>query len=190
MRTGQPGLPSPAAHPTSGSTVRLGWLDALRGIAALVVALHHGTYEYLPQFRHEILYFLDPGDCGVLLFFLVSGYIIPASLERTGSVRRFWISRAFRIYPLLLVVLAAVLILDLTGLKAMRAGTLDAYEPVGAVLAHLTMMQDLLAVPNAVNVLWTLSFEMAFYLLVVGLFGLGGLHRRSVTITVVLAVAA
>jgi hypothetical protein len=28
-----------------------------------------------------------------MVFFLVSGYIIPASLERSGGIRRFTISR-------------------------------------------------------------------------------------------------
>ena len=42
---------------------------------------------------------IDLGKYGVLLFFLVSGYVIPMSLERHGSLRRFWIGRLFRIYP-------------------------------------------------------------------------------------------
>ncbi|GAA2452348.1 acyltransferase [Actinomadura vinacea] len=181
-----PGGPVP---PAIGAE-RLGWLDALRGIAAIVVALHHGCYNYLPQFRHEILQWLDPGSVGVLLFFLVSGYIIPASLERTGSLRRFWISRLFRIYPLLIAVLTATLLLGVTGLSPLRQGLGESSEPLGAVLAHLTMMQDLLAVPSALNVLWTLSYEMVFYLLVVALFALGRLDRHSAGIATALAVAA
>jgi peptidoglycan/LPS O-acetylase OafA/YrhL len=170
--------------------VRLGWLDALRGIAAIVVALHHGCYHYLPKFRHEILQWVDPGNCGVLLFFLVSGYIIPASLERTGSTRRFWIGRLFRIYPLLLAVLGVTLLLAVTGLMPLRGRLGEDYDPLGAIAAHLTMMQDLLAVPSALNVLWTLSYEMIFYLLVVALFALGRLDRHSATIATALAVAA
>ena len=44
------------------------------------------------------------------VFFLVSGYIIPASLERKGSVRGFWVSRAFRLYPLYIVGIAVSLL--------------------------------------------------------------------------------
>jgi peptidoglycan/LPS O-acetylase OafA/YrhL len=43
-----------------------------------------------------MLQWFDPGTYGVMVFFLVSGYIILASLERSGSVRRFWVSRLFR----------------------------------------------------------------------------------------------
>jgi peptidoglycan/LPS O-acetylase OafA/YrhL len=172
----------------STPTARLGWLDVLRGWAALVVALHHASYVYLPDVRIALQGWFDPGTYGVLVFFLVSGYIVPASLERRESVRGFWIGRFFRIYPLLAVSCFLAVLPFLLGVRGLRAG-LENYHPVTAVLAHLTMMQDLLAVPNAMNVLWTLSYEMAFYLLVVALFVVRA-HRRSAPLSVGLAVAA
>lgn len=167
---------------------RLGWLDLLRGIAALVVALHHATYYFTPRMRAGMVDWFDPGLYGVLVFFLVSGYIVPASLERHGHVRGFWIGRLTRIYPLLAVVCAVTLLPFLLGVRGLRAG-LEAYEPMTAVLAHLTMLQDVLGVPNMINVLWTLSYEMLFYLLVVALF-VTGVHRRSAPIAVGLATVA
>src|SRR5690606_33168404 len=121
---------------------------------------------YLPSLREWLADWFDPGRCGVLVFFMVSGYIIPASLERRGSVRNFWIGRFFRIYPLLAVTSLLAVLPHLLGVLGLRAG-LEQYSPATAVLAHATMLQDLLDVPNAMNVLWTLSYEMAFYLLVV-----------------------
>jgi peptidoglycan/LPS O-acetylase OafA/YrhL len=118
----------------------------------------------------------------------VSGYIVPASLERRGSVRGFWIGRFFRIYPLFAVTCLLAILPFLLGVLGLRAG-LEQYSPATAVLAHLTMLQDLLDVPNAMNVLWTLSYEMAFYLLIVALFVVGG-HRRSAPAAVVLTVVA
>ena len=47
----------------------------------------------------------------MFVFFLVSGYIVPASLERKGSVRGFWVSRVFRLYPLYLVALVTAILL-------------------------------------------------------------------------------
>ncbi|MQY08503.1 acyltransferase family protein [Actinomadura macrotermitis] len=184
-----PQAPPPRDPPASRSgTGRLGWLDALRGLAALVVAVHHAMGEYTYPAREAMTEWFDPGAFGILVFFLVSGYIVPASLERTGDVRRFWVSRVFRIYPLLLVALTAMVLLSVSGVRPLGphlAGT----GPVAAVLAHLTMMQDLLSVPNAVYVLWTLSYEMAFYLLVVGLFSVG-LHRRSASAALTLTALA
>ncbi|MGH3388154.1 MAG: acyltransferase family protein [Actinomadura sp.] len=155
--------------PQHAGPSRLGWVDALRGVAALMVAFQHAAYRYVPHLQGTIQQWFDPGTYGVMVFFLVSGYIVPASLARGGSVRRFWISRLFRIYPLWALASAIIAAMALTGVAGWRAG-LDDLAPPTAVLAHVTMLQDLLAVPNAINVLWTLSYEMAFYLLVVALF--------------------
>ena len=168
--------------------VRLAWLDLLRGVAALVVALHHATYYFTPRLRSHLVDWFDPGLYGVLVFFLVSGYIVPASLERHGRVRNFWVSRLTRIYPLLLLACAVTVLPFLLGVRDLRAG-LRAYEPATAVLAHLTMLQDVLAVPNVINVMWTLSYEMLFYLLVVAFF-VTGTHRRSGPIAVTLVAVA
>jgi peptidoglycan/LPS O-acetylase OafA/YrhL len=124
---------------------------------------------------------------GIMVFFLVSGYIIPASLERRGCVRAFWIGRLFRIYPLLLVVVAVLLAVDLLGLAGLR--DFGGQGAVTVILAHATMLQELLGTPNVLLVLWTLSYEMCFYLLVVALFTVR-LHHRSASVAVVLAVLA
>jgi hypothetical protein len=115
----------------SGETVRLAWLDALRGWAALVVALHHASYYYVPGLRSKMVDWFDPGRYGVLLFFLVSGYIVPVSLERHGDVRRFWIGRFFRIYPLLAVVCAVPVLLALLGVRELREGLIVALFVIG-----------------------------------------------------------
>jgi peptidoglycan/LPS O-acetylase OafA/YrhL len=153
-----------------------------------VVALHHATYYFTPRLRAGMVDWFDPGLYGVLVFFLVSGYIVPASLERHGRVRSFWVSRVTRIYPLLLLACAVTLVPFLLGVRGLRAG-LQSYDPMTAVLAHLTMLQDVLGVPNAINVLWTLSYEMLFYLLVVALF-ITGVHRRSAPVSIAFAAAA
>src|SRR4051794_2081867 len=92
-----------AAPATSGS--RLAWLDAIRGVGASAVLLEHLLYRFLPGLRP---YWFNLGMYGVLVFFLVSGYIIPASLEHRGDVRAFWIGRFFRLYPLYLLVTGLV----------------------------------------------------------------------------------
>lgn len=182
-----PPQPSSAAA-AADATTRLAWLDALRGIAALVVAFQHAGYRYVPELVWEIHRWFDPGTFGVTVFFLVSGYIVPASLSRTGNVRRFWISRLFRIYPLLMFASAVIVVLALTGVVRWRVGLSDHAAPTVAI-AHATMLQDLLYVPSMINVLWTLSYEMAFYLLVVALFTCG-IHTRPTGIAAGFALAA
>src|SRR6266480_3962126 len=71
---------------------RLGFLDVARGLAALLVLLSH-AFGHLPAAAAL-------GRTGVLLFLVVSGFIIPASLEQGGSNARFWLRRFFRLFPL------------------------------------------------------------------------------------------
>ena len=158
-------------------TARLGWLDALRGWAALVVVAFHLSPQILGNERHlAVMRHIDLGKYGVLLFFLVSGYVIPMSLERHGSLRRFWIGRLCRIYPAYLATVAVVAVLAVTGVLSWQA-SLRA-ETVTGVLAHATMTPDLLGLRGAVRVFWTLAYEMTFYLVVAGLFA-WRLHRHS-----------
>ncbi|WP_246268463.1 acyltransferase family protein [Nonomuraea typhae] len=153
---------------------RLAWLDALRGLAAVLVVYEHAIAALWPAMHQASGFWFAAGWCGVMVFFLASGYIVPASLERRDNMRAFWIGRAFRLYPLWALCVAGALLL---------------FPVTGSPLAHLSMLQDLLGVPSAVSVLWTLSYEMAFYLLVSALFTLGA-HRRSTELALVLTAAA
>ena len=133
----------PAASPGPSEAPRLGWLDLLRGIAALMVALQHAMYYFTPAAWTQMSRWVDPGKYGVLLFFLISGYIIPASLERRGSVRDFWTGRVLRIYPMLLVTCALLLVPLSLGWFEPRRET-EGMDPLVGAVAHLTMLQDLL----------------------------------------------
>ncbi|MEU8243758.1 acyltransferase [Actinoplanes missouriensis] len=156
---------------------RLAWLDALRGYAAVVVALFHLSPVVLGTALHLQIYrAFDLGKYAVLLFFLVSGYVIPMSLERHGSLRRFWAGRLCRIYPAYLVTVVLAAGLAAAGLH--RLPDQLRTETSASVLAHATMLQDLLGVRGLVRPFWTLSYEMLFYLLVAGLFA-WRLHRFS-----------
>ena len=178
--------PMPASEPHRASGQRLEWLDALRGIAALCVVFDHlGTYV-LQHARHVVSLWFDPGQYGVYVFFLVSGFIVPASLERKGSVRSFWVGRAFRLYPLYLFALVAVVVPWRLGMDSLRGA---GQHPGTSALGHMLMLSNLLGVPNAINVIWTLSYEMAFYLLLTALFVMR-VHQRSAGFALGFAVAA
>jgi peptidoglycan/LPS O-acetylase OafA/YrhL len=152
----------------------------------MFVVFDHLSTHVLRGPRHVITPWFDTGMYGVMVFFLVSGYIVPASLERKGSVRGFWVSRVFRLYPMWVIAVAAVLVLAVLGVAGLRGA--DEY-PAASTVAHLLMLQDLLGIRNAVNVLWTLSYEMVFYLLITFLFVVRA-HRRSAGVAASLAVVA
>ncbi|MEU4244141.1 acyltransferase [Actinoplanes sp. NPDC026619] len=162
---------------TAPNPVRLAWLDALRGYAAVTVMAFHLSPLVLGNERHlAVMRHIDLGKYGVLLFFLVSGYVIPMSLEKHGSLGRFWIGRLCRIYPAYLFAIACVAVLCTAGWMSWQASLRQ--ETVTGVLAHATMMPDLLGQRGAARVFWTLSYEMTFYLVVSGLFA-WKLHRHS-----------
>jgi len=150
------------------------------------VVFDHLTYSVLQPVRHSVYHWFDPGQYGVFVFFLVSGYIVPASLERKGSVRGFWVSRVFRLYPLYLFAVGAMIVLWASGIGSLSGMNSDT---VTASFADVFMLQSVLWAPTLPNVVWSLAYEMVFYLLLTALF-LGGGHRRSSRYALVFAVAA
>ena len=88
-------------------TTRVKELDALRGLAALMVMWYHFT-AFRPQAALGFTY----GLTGVDLFFVLSGFLIAGQLfatinrGRNISVKEFYLKRFFRIIPAYAVVLA------------------------------------------------------------------------------------
>jgi peptidoglycan/LPS O-acetylase OafA/YrhL len=183
----QPLRPPQRPAPERAATgTRLAWLDVLRGLAALAVVFDHISYYVLQHVRHIIYQWFDPGNYGVFVFFIISGYIVPASLERKGSVRTFWVSRLFRLYPLYLLAVGIAVGLYFAHFGSIRGENSD---PATSVLSQLLMMSNVLGGKNLPNVVWSLSYEMVFYLLLTALF-IARVHKRSSWYALGFAVAA
>src|SRR5712691_9817109 len=132
-------MSGPSQLPTkdaAGTGTRLAWLDVLRGVAALAVVFDHLGYDVLQHTRAVIYQWVDPGTYGVYVFFIISGFIVPASLERKGSVRTFWVSRLFRLYPLYLLTVAAAVALYLVHFGSLRG---EGSDPEASVFSQLLM---------------------------------------------------
>lgn len=165
---------------------RLEFLDALRGIAALTVAIQHiGEQQWVALLGWSHHWF-RPGEFGVLVFFLCSGFIIPASLERRNDLKEFAIGRVFRLFPLYLVVMLAI---GLAWLFSARLVPPTGYRGVEDTVVNLSMMQVFTTRPLVIGASWTLGYELVFYLLVAGLF-LYGAHRKSTGLAVGLLTGA
>ncbi|WP_369183115.1 acyltransferase family protein [Streptomyces sp. Y1] len=168
--------------PPSPAPSRLAWLDALRGIAALSVAVYHLAlpFYWIPH-GTKVPGYADPGVFGVMLFFLVSGYIIPASLERRGDVRGFWAGRYFRILPVAVLTVVGSLLILPRPYAVVQGFAFD--HPLLSSVANGLMLQDMMGVPNIIGVMWTLTYEMIFYYFVTALFVMGW-HRKSAPIAI------
>ena len=154
-----PGEPEARRPP---SPPRLRALDALRGLAALAVVLFHYTYGYEDQIgpHTAALPSFTVGHLGVELFFIVSGFVIARTLERTGTVAQFALQRVARLYPAFLACSVLTLgVIAFGGVNPLGVGPSDA-------VAGLTMLSRLLGRPPIDPSTWTLTYEIAFYALI------------------------
>ena len=132
-------------------------LDGLRGLAILLVFGFH-----LP-----IVPF-DAGSYGVILFFVLSGFLITTILLReldknpTINFRRFYGRRARRLFPALLIVVLAHLFLQLTILGEPDQWWARSW-PVLAYVSNYVQVGGAQLVHMAHT--WSLAIEEHFYLL-------------------------
>jgi peptidoglycan/LPS O-acetylase OafA/YrhL len=109
------------------------------------------------------------GGAGVVVFFLVSGYIITAVLQRERCVE-FLIRRAARIYPLYVIAVLAEYALQVP----------DQRVPVHTLLLQLSLLGDWTSTPYALaGVEWTLRLELVFYVVMAILKALGWVDWRN-----------
>lgn len=147
---------------------RFVFLDFLRIFAFLSVLIGHKFYEAALNLASDttlhstirtIVNLLLPifygGGAGVVVFFLVSGYIITHVLQ-TEKTDEFLIKRIFRIYPLYIVaVLIQYVLLTIT----------DSNPDPLTLLAQLTLAGDIFGTHYALDgVEWTLRAELLFYI--------------------------
>jgi peptidoglycan/LPS O-acetylase OafA/YrhL len=165
---------SPGSAPRSGNdSKRLVEIDALRGIAALSVVLFHYTTRYADVHGHASapLFTAPQGYLGVNLFFIISGFVIFMTLERTRHALDFVVSRFARLYPAYWAAVA------LTFAATHLGGMAREQVPLPDALLNLTMLQGFLKVPSVDGAYWTLEVELIFYAWMLLLFRLRMLGR-------------
>lgn len=143
---------------------RFEFLDFVRFVAAFAVLCQHVFEQFYLGFAHFTTYYFQLGLFGVTLFFLCSGFIIPVSLEKSQSLKKFWTGRLFRLFPLYYLSLFSTILFIAVNLIHLPQ------FPINVVLLNMTMFQYLIAKPSVISVYWSLSMEMLFYLIVSCLF--------------------
>ena len=75
------------------------WLDTVRVLSAFAVIVGHYTscFDGFAHFDKLRLFTLYAGNIGVFLFFVLSGYLIPPSLERSTSLWGFYKRKLIRV---------------------------------------------------------------------------------------------
>ena len=153
------------------------WIDALRGVAALMVLLSHGfelavaeVYGWAPHQTPDLWRFarasLGNGDFWVWLFFVISGLCIHRSIAgslHTGNFRwwRYFVARVTRIYPLFLL----GLLLAIVAWSMHLDFATDAHDPAPwpQLISSLFNLQLLTAPFPAFGPSWSLTCEVMYY---------------------------
>lgn len=109
----------------------------------------------------------DLGRAGVLFFFVHTCTVLMFSLERNPKTTAFFVRRFFRIYPLSIVTVLAVILFRLP-LTTWPRGVYHVTKMEG--LANLLLVQNLFNLPNVQGALWSLPLEVQMYLVLPFLF--------------------
>ncbi len=138
--------------------MKLWKLEVIRGLAALYVAIGHTV--------HESIFILRFGQEAVIVFFLISGFVIEYSHHYTKdkSFKNFFMRRFTRIYSVfipMLIIAAAIVQPNLADWCFWKT-----------LAGNLLMLQDFEAVkPNVIvptlfaSALWSLHYEWWFYMI-------------------------
>jgi peptidoglycan/LPS O-acetylase OafA/YrhL len=103
-------MTSPPLAPTDGIPIMSSFdprLESLRGLAALIVCVHHGMSVFADNPRLAVtdaLLFAFNSAAAVIFFFVLSGYVLGRALERDGTFVTYLARRLFRLLPPFVVV--------------------------------------------------------------------------------------
>jgi peptidoglycan/LPS O-acetylase OafA/YrhL len=172
-------------------SVRLPQLDAMRGFAALLVLVTHASENLTPfamKYGHgdlltQIAHLVDAGRIGVVVFFIISGFVVAHALAaRDASLTKFAVRRVFRLYPLYLLSIALVVYSN-----GSWNGLLSTHADHSALLANMTMLPTVFGLEPMMGVYWTLETELVFYLAAVVVYKAGYLFKPMVLFWIIFA---
>ena len=164
--------------------------DFLRFVAASLVLFSHSfPLVYGNEEREPLRVFsgadLSFGRIAVIVFFIVSGFLISASWEKRREFPAFMLARVLRIFP----GLAALLLLTVLGCALLTSASMQDYffSALTYFFKNLFLYKPQYSLPgvfaenpfgSAVNgSLWTLSLEFTCYLMI-GALGVAGIFKR------------
>ena len=178
--------PSRAAKAVIGGE-RLDTLDGMRGLAALMVVIYHFFARWAEPVHSPTLYphgnllaeapwLIVFGDVGILLFFLVSGFVIMMTLERSTGILDFAGRRIARLWPaMIFCATMSALLINATDIGGYYEGkewwAVRPFEYVSSILfLPPELTGPVLGIEGPLDwvegVYWTLWHEVRFYVLV------------------------
>jgi len=147
-------------------------IDALRGFAALAVVVYHihGAFERAPQpwMPSWLAYVFSAGHFGVNIFFVLSGFVIAYSLRSAKLsgrfIGQFTLRRSIRLDPSLWVAIALEALLVWLSLRFFPGVGSAAMPTLPQMAANAVYLPEFLGYAYVSPVLWTLCYEIQYYL--------------------------
>jgi len=166
-------------------------LDFVRLSAALVVFLHHFSYERFTKDSLKILRELELGHDAVVIFFVLSGYVICFAVSNRNRGLLDYISRRYaRLYSVVIPSIFFVFLIDNIGLyldSDMYAGKIADNNIIIRAIANLTFIQEIqfLSIRYMSNgPLWSLGYEFWYYFIFGVLFFVDNLKHKVLILLV------
>ncbi len=164
-----PQTPAQISSKTALQSPKIGSINTLRFIAAMMVIFYHYSFTFyhgdlsyvdIPVLRYLSQY----GYLGVDIFFIISGFVIALSAEGRNAYA-FFKSRIGRLYPVFWI--SAII----TTLFLIFGGNLISSEmSLTRFLTNLTMIPTIIWSKETIDFLdgayWTLAIEMKFYFVI------------------------
>lgn len=143
---------------------KLNNFDLLRLVAASQVMLTHTALRL--SVGESSWWTLIRAFPGVPIFFVISGFLISASYERSANIRNFALNRLLRIYPgLWCCVLVTIPVAILFGMNFMNRQTpIWVFSQLIGVIYTPQFLKDF-GMGSYNGSLWTIPIELQFYLL-------------------------
>lgn len=156
---------------------RLPNLDALRFFLAIYVIMIHmaqlSANQNLPNYNN--LFLEHKGRQAIAMFFVLSGFLIiriiyRAKMRDTFSIKKFYMRRILKIFPLYYLVVFLAFFYYHVVFPFMNIPMETNYSLIEGILYCTFFMANVFVVPNevggALGVLWSIAIEEQFYILI------------------------
>ncbi|RYF32072.1 MAG: acyltransferase [Comamonadaceae bacterium] len=159
---------SPLVKSQAESSARLQWLQASRGIAALLVLMFHmrPVINGAPLLAPSAAWW-NYGFCGVDIFFVISGFVVTRSVQQVprslGTGFGFLAKRFLRIFSGYWPALALMVVVT------MQLPGNESFPPLNNALDSIFLLSPKLH-DHWLGTAWSLSYELYFYICLFVLF--------------------
>jgi peptidoglycan/LPS O-acetylase OafA/YrhL len=158
-------------------------------VAAMMVCLFHSAFLLTPFFP-TLSSILDVGQEGVYVFFVISGMVMPWSMEKTDyRLNDFFVFMGKRIVRLQPPMIVSACIVALTSWTMLNT---DSYNGWQLLVASATLTAPFFDLPWVNGIYWTLFVEMQYYIYIALAFPIlnsASAVKRSTAVIILLAIS-